>query len=66
MDSEKAYDSVWRDVLFFKLIDKISNQFWMISISELQRMIDIRVDYNKRWLMKYNVKKPVIMILDIK
>ena len=142
MDSETAYDSVWRDGLFFKLIDKISNQFWMISrsyynqsigyfkingiidnkvikiergvkqggvlspqlfnffinellvilknsgmgircgesylpimgycddtqllanlISELQRMVDICVDYNKRWLMKYNVKKSVVMNL---
>ena len=32
-------------------------------ISELQRMIDICVDYNKRWLIKYNVKKSVIMNL---
>jgi hypothetical protein len=140
LDSEKAYDSVWRDGMFFKLIDVITNQFWHIArayynqstgyfkidgivdkkvikinrgvkqggvlspqlfnffinelleilknsgmgircgntnlpimgycddtqllanlICELQRMIDICVDYSKKWLMKYNIKKSMIM-----
>jgi hypothetical protein len=30
LDSEKAYDSVWRDGIFFKLIRKIDTQFWII------------------------------------
>jgi hypothetical protein len=31
LDSEKAYDSVWRAGLFYKLMNNISNQFWYIS-----------------------------------
>ncbi len=27
LDSEKSYDSVWRDGIFFKLIGKIDSQF---------------------------------------
>ena len=30
LDSEKAYDSVWRDGIFFKLIEFIRPQFWLI------------------------------------
>ena len=30
LDSEKAYDSVWRDRIFFKLIEFIRPQFWLI------------------------------------
>ena len=30
LDSEKAYDSVWRDGIFFKHIGKIDSQFWII------------------------------------
>ena len=30
LDSEKAYDSIWRDGLFFKLIGFIDPQFWVI------------------------------------
>ena len=30
LDSEKAYDSVCRDGIFFKLIGKIDSQFWII------------------------------------
>ena len=29
-DSEKAYDSVWRDGIYFKLINVISSQFWLL------------------------------------
>lgn len=31
LDSEKAYDSVWRAGLFYKLINNITNQFWYIA-----------------------------------
>jgi hypothetical protein len=30
LDSEKAYDFIWRDGLFFKLINVINPQFWLI------------------------------------
>jgi hypothetical protein len=30
LDSEKAYDSIWRDGLFFKLMNAIDPQFWLI------------------------------------
>jgi hypothetical protein len=30
LDSEKAYDSVWRDGIFFKLIEVIRPQFWLV------------------------------------
>ena len=30
LDSEKAYDSIWRDGLFFKLMNAIDLQFWLI------------------------------------
>ena len=32
LDSEKAYDSIWRDGLFFKLIGIIDHQFWVILL----------------------------------
>jgi len=31
LDSAKAYDSVWRAGLFYKLMNNITNQFWYIS-----------------------------------
>ncbi len=30
LDSERAYDSIWRDGLFFKLMNAIGPQFWLI------------------------------------
>jgi hypothetical protein len=30
LDSEKAYDSIWRHGLFFKLMNAIDPQFWLI------------------------------------
>jgi hypothetical protein len=30
LDSEKAYDSVWRGGIFIKLMDVIQPQFWLI------------------------------------
>jgi hypothetical protein len=30
LDSEKAYDSVWRDGIYFKLIGVITAQFWLL------------------------------------
>jgi hypothetical protein len=30
LDSEKAYDSIWRDGIFFKLIEVIRPQFWLV------------------------------------
>ena len=30
LDSEKAYDSVWRDGIFFELIEFIRPHFWLI------------------------------------
>jgi len=49
LDAEKAFDSLWRNGLFFKLIDKIDSIFWfllfdyysqsdgLISLSESQK-----------------------------
>ncbi len=28
LDAEKAYDSVWRDGIFFKIKDAMTKQFW--------------------------------------
>ncbi len=30
LDSEKAYDSVWRDGIYFKLVVVITAQFWLL------------------------------------
>jgi hypothetical protein len=30
LDAEKAFDSLWRKGLFFKLIDKIDSNFWLL------------------------------------
>ena len=30
LDSEKAYDSVWRDGIFVKLLEEIEPQFWLV------------------------------------
>jgi len=140
LDSEKAYDSVWRAGLFYKLMNNITNQFWYISrqyynqsigyfkidgimeeeeiviergvkqggvlspqlfnfyindlleriqntglgircgntnlpimgycddmqilanlISELQKLVDMCNEYSKKWLMKFNVNKSMVM-----
>ena len=39
LDSEKAYDSVWRDGIFFKLMRKIDAQFW-ISLKDFYSKSD--------------------------
>ena len=30
LDAEKTFDSLWRKGLFFKLIDKIDSNFWIL------------------------------------
>ena len=30
LDAEKAYDSVWRDGIFFKIKESINKQFWLV------------------------------------
>ncbi len=30
LDAEKAYDSVWRDGIFFKIKESIKKQFWLV------------------------------------
>ena len=56
LDAEKAFDSLWRKGLFFKLIDKIDSNFWillyeyysqsdgLISLSENQQSNVFRIN----------------------
>jgi DNA-directed RNA polymerase subunit L len=39
LDSEKAYDSVWKAGLFYKLMNNITNQIWFISKQNYKQSI---------------------------
>ena len=46
LDATKAFDRLWRDGLFYKLVDKVPKEIWRISLVLYYKESKIRVKYD--------------------